>query len=73
MKKKKIGIIIAVVTVMALLLGYIISYANTDETIYVNLQKTDSNDVGYGIGNPKNGVNSEGQPATNAYIWNVTT
>ena len=58
MKKKKIGIIIAVVTVIALLLGYIISYANTDETIYVNLQKADKNGVGYGINNPKNGVNS---------------
>ena len=71
--KKKIGIIISIITIAALLLGYIISYANTDETIYVNLQKADTNGVGYGIGNPKNGVNSEGQAATNAYIWNLTT
>ena len=73
MKKKKVYVMIAVMAIVAFLLSYIISYANTSETIYVNLTKLDTNGVGYGIGDPTNGTNNEGQPASNAYIWNITT
>ena len=72
MKKKKIGILIAVIAIVAFLLSYIISYANTGETIYVNLTKLDTKGVGYGIGNPANGTSAGGH-ATSAYIWNLTT
>ena len=72
MKRKKVCVIIAVMAIVAFLLSYIISYANTSETIYVNLTKLDTNGVGYGIGNPTT-ANEEGQPASNAYIWNITT
>ena len=72
MKKKRFCIIIAVMAIVAFLLSYIISYANTSETIYVNLTKLDTNGIGYGIGNPTT-ANEPGQPATNAYIWNITT
>ena len=73
MKRKKVCVIIAVMAIIAFLLSYIISYANTSETIYVNLTKLDTNGVGYGIGNPENGTNESGQPASSAYIWNITT
>ena len=73
MKKKRFSILIAVVAIMAFLLSYIISYANTGETIYVNLTKVDTSGVGYGIGNPANGTNEAGKPATSAYIWNIMT
>ena len=73
MKRKKVCVIIAVMAIVAFLLSYIISYANTSETIYVNLTKLDTNGVGYGIGNPENGTNESGQPASSAYIWNITT
>ena len=43
MKKKKIGVIIAIVAVIAFLLSYIISYANSNETIYVNLTRLNTN------------------------------
>ena len=46
--------------------GYIISYASTDQKIYVNLKATNLDGIGYGIGNPKNG--SEGN-----YIWSLRT
>lgn len=73
MKKKKVSILIIVIAIIAFLLSYIISYANTGETIYVNLTKLDTNGIGYGIGDPANGTNEAGKPATNAYIWNITT
>ena len=73
MKKKKVSILIVIVAIVAFLLSYIISYGNTGETIYVNLTKLNTNGVGYGIGNPANGSNEAGQPATSAYIWNITT
>ena len=73
MKKKKISILIVVIAIVAFLLSYIISYANTGETIYVNLTKLDTKGIGYGIGNPVNGTNEAGKPATSAYIWNLTT
>ena len=38
MKKKKICLMITVVAIIALLLSYIISYANSNETIYVNVK-----------------------------------
>ena len=66
MKTKKMGIIITVILIIALLLGYIISYANTGTTIYVNLTPTDANNIGYGIGNPKNAGGGN-------YIWNLAT
>ncbi len=73
MKRKKVCVMIAVMAIIAFLLSYIISYANTSETIYVNLMKLDTNGVGYGIENPANGTNESGQPAASAYIWNITT
>ena len=73
MKKKKVSILIAVIAIVAFLLSYIISYANTGETIYVNLTKLDTKGIGYGIGDPTNGTNEAGKPATSAYIWNITT
>ena len=67
MKKKKVCLAIIVVAIIAFLLSYIISYANTGETIYVNLTKLDTKGIGYGIGNPTD-KNEAGKPATNAYI-----
>ena len=72
MKNKKVCLGVIVIAIIAFLLSYIISYANTGETIYVNLTKLDTNGVGYGIGAPTY-PNVEGQPANNAYIWNITT
>lgn len=64
MKKRKIGILITIIAIVAFLLSYIISYANNTQTIYLNLTKTNTSGVGYGIGDPKNG---------GEYIWNITT
>ena len=73
MKKKVISAIILVVLILAFLLNYIISYANSDQTIYVNLTKANpASQIGYGINDPTT-PNVEGQPAANAYIWNLTT
>ena len=63
--KKKIGIVIAIVMIIAFLLGYITTYAN-DGTLYVNITETNVNGVGYGIGNPKNAGAGE-------YIWALRT
>ena len=68
MKNKKVCLVVIVIAIIAFLLSYIISYANTGETIYVNLTKLDTNGVGYSIGDP-----SADEIATNAYIWNITT
>ena len=65
--KKKIGIIIAIVAIIAFLLSYIISYANTGETLHVNLTRLDTTGIGYGIGN------AEQSSGNNAVIWNITT
>ena len=72
MKNKKVCLAVVAIAIIIFLLSYIISYANTGETIYVNLTKTDTNGVGYGIGDPTT-VNTPGQPVSNAYIWNITT
>ena len=62
--KKKIGIvIIAIVAIISFLLSYIISYANNG-SIYVNITETDLNNIGYGIGDPKNG-------GAGKYIWTL--
>lgn len=71
MKNKKVCLGVVVIAIIAFLLSYIISYANTGETIYVNLTNVDTNGVGYRIGKPT--VNTEEDPATNAVIWNITT
>ena len=42
LKMKKVSLIILITTIIAVLLGYIVSYAN-DGTLYVNLQETDDN------------------------------
>lgn len=73
MKRKKISVLIAAIAIVAFLLSYIISYANTSETIYVNLTKLNISGIGYGIGDPANGTNVAGSLATSAYIWNITT
>ena len=65
--KKKIGIIIAIVAIIAFLLSYIISYANTGETLHVNLTRLDTTGIGYGIGN------AEQSSGNNAVIWDITT
>ena len=70
MKNKKVCLVVIVIAIIAFLLSYIISYANTGETIYVNLTKLDTNGVGYSIGDPSTDA---GEIATNAYIWNITT
>ena len=70
MKNKKVCLVVIVMAIIAFLLSYIISYANTGETIYVNLTKLDTKGIGYAIGNP---TTDAGHPATNAYIWNITT
>ena len=70
MKNKKVCLVVIVIAIIAFLLSYIISYANTGETIYVNLTKLDTKGIGYAIGNP---TTDAGHPATNAYIWNITT
>ena len=65
MKKKLISISLVVLTIM-FLITCIISYANTDKTIYVNLTKTDTAGFGYAIGDPTIADTGE-------YIWNITT
>ena len=70
MKNKKVCLVAIVIAIIAFLLSYIISYANTGETIYVNLTKLDTKGIGYAIGDP---TTDAGKPATNAYIWNITT
>lgn len=50
MKNKKVCLGLIVIAIIATLLGCIISYANNNETVYVNLTKLDTNGVGYGIG-----------------------
>lgn len=66
MKNRKISIIISVIAIIAFLLSYVISYAE-DGTLYVNLTKTGTTGVGYGIGNPVQGGGA------GKYIWNLTT
>ena len=73
MKKKKIGIIIAVIAVIAFLLSYIISYANSNETIYVNLTRLNTSGIGYGIGDAGQISGGEQGPVSSAVIWNLTT
>ena len=70
MKNKKVCLVVIVIAIVAFLLSYIISYANTGETIYVGLTKLNTKGVGYSIGDPSSDAGSQ---ATNAYIWNVTT
>ena len=70
MKNKKVCLVVIVIAIIAFLLSYIISYANTGETIYVGLTKLNTKGVGYSIGDPSSDAGSQ---ATNAYIWNVTT
>ena len=74
MKRKLISIVL-ITLIVALLVSCIISYANTDETIYVNLTKLDANGFGYGIGDPSSngGGNDTTVAPTNAYIWNIAT
>ena len=52
MKNKKVCLGVIVIAIIAFLLSYIISYANTGETINVNLTKLDTKGIGYAIGNP---------------------
>ena len=73
MKKKKIGIIIALIAVIAFLLSYIISYANSNETIYVNLTRLNISGIGYGIGDAGQISGGEQGPVSSAVIWNLTT
>ena len=63
MKNKKVWIIVSIIAIILFLVSYVKSYAN-DGTIYVNLQKTDLNGIGYGIGIPNNYGN---------YIWSIRT
>ena len=67
MKKRNIGILILVIATIVFLLGYIMSYANTGETLHVNLTRLDTTGIGYGIGN------AEQSSGNNAVIWNITT
>lgn len=65
MNKKKIGILISAIAIIAfLILNYGITYASAG-TLYVNLTKVGTTGVGYGIGNPSQ---SGGK-----YIWNLTS
>ena len=66
MNKKRVSVILAIILSIIFVLGYIISYASTDQKLYVNLQPTNLDGIGYGIGNPKNGF--EGN-----YIWSLRT
>lgn len=66
MNKKKIGILIAIISIIAFILNSVISYAK-DETLYINLTKTGTTGVGYGIGNPAEAGGA------GKYIWNLTT
>ena len=58
MNTKKISLIITLIMIIAIVATTIVSYADTQETIYVNLSQTDSNGLGYAIGNPNNGANN---------------
>lgn len=73
MKKKKIGVIIAIVAAIAFLLSYIISYANSNETLYVNLTRLNTNGIGYGIGDAGQISGGTQGPVSSAVIWNLTT
>lgn len=73
MKNKKIGVIIAVIAVVAFLLSYIISYANSNETLYVNLTRLNTNGIGYGIGDAGQISGGTQGPVSSAVIWNLTT
>ena len=66
LKMKKVSLIILITTIIAVLLGYIVSYAN-DGTLYVNLQETDDNKVGYFNGSYQDNKSYSG------YIWNIKT
>ena len=65
MRKRKISLILIMVIAIGFLLSYVTSYAQSTNTIFVNLTKADANKIGYGIGNP----NQEG----GKYIWNLTS
>jgi len=66
MKKKIISLLIIASTVIAILLGTMISYANEDnKPLIVNLQSKYANGVGYGFFNP----NTTG----GKYIWKVVS
>ena len=65
MKKKLISVIVIIVTLL-LLVSSIISYANTSETIYINLAKVNAEGIGYAIDNPITSSQAH-------YIWNLVT
>ena len=72
MKNKRISILIAILGIMVILLGSMVSYAKAADTpIYVNLTKTNVDGVGYGVGNPN--PPSGGTSNAGEYIWNITT
>ena len=68
MKKTKISLIIAVLMIIGLIATSIASYANNEESIFVNLTPANSNGIGYGIGDPKGEVSGKAP-----YIWNINS
>ena len=71
MKKKIISILIILLVVGATITNQLISYARVAEKpLYVKLEKTDLDGIGYGKGNPNpiGGTSNQGE-----YIWNLIT
>lgn len=68
MRKTKIGIILALIMIIAIIATSLASYANNEESIYVNLTPANSEGIGYGIGDPTNEVSGQAP-----YIWNINT
>ena len=73
MKKKKVGIFILIITIVGILLSYVMSYANTGETLHINLTRLDTTGIGYGIGDAGQISGGEQGPVSSAVIWNITT
>ena len=61
--KKKIWLFVAITAIIGILLSYVVSYARDDISIFVNLGKSNSSGIGYGIGDPTQ-VNGK-------YIWEL--
>ena len=68
MKKTKISAIIAVLMIIGVIATSIASYANNEESIFVNLTPGNSNGIGYAIGDANGEVSGEAP-----YIWNINT
>ena len=68
MKKTKISLIVAVIMILGIIATSMASYANNQESIFVNLTPANSKGIGYAIGDSTGEVSGEAP-----YIWNINT